>query len=92
MPHLNIRIHRCNEKEPAWPDQQLEGELQFDKCTIIEQGMSSGEPSLAFTLVDPATGKEYMAQTSVGILDMIQGALNGARAHWKENPVKNIWK
>ena len=89
---IEIKIHRCNEKEPAWPDQKAEAELHFKNATVIEQGMSGGNTSVAFTLEDPATGKLYMAQTSAGILRMLLGAIKGAEDRWLEHPVENIWK
>lgn len=92
MLHLDIRVHRCNVKESAWPDQKVDGQLEFGKCTIIEQGTSGGLTSVAFTLTDHGTGKQYMAQITAGLLEMLMGSVRGAEGNWAENPVENIWK
>lgn len=92
MPSLKIKVHRCDQKEPAWPDLKSEKEYAFENCTVVEKGMSSGETAIMFTLTDPETGKHYIAQTSANILRSLMGAVKGAEEHWAENPVKNIWK
>lgn len=92
MPHLDIKVHRCNEKEPVFSEVQPKAELELQKAAILEAGMASGEPSVTFFLKDPSSGEFYMAQTSVGILNMLMSAINGAKGHWAENPVENIWK
>ena len=92
MLQLDIRVHRCDQKEPAWPDQKNDGELHFRRCTIIEQGTSGGLTSIAFTMTDYTTGKQYVAQTTVGLLEMLMGAIRGAEGNWADNPVENIWK
>jgi ABC-type proline/glycine betaine transport system substrate-binding protein len=92
MPHLDIRIHRCNEKEPAWPNQKVETELKFGQTAILEQGTTGGNASITFALTDPATGKVYAAQLTAGLLDMLYSAVKGAKEHWLENPVENVWK
>lgn len=91
MRHLSIKIHRCNQEEPAWDD-KFELELELDRCTIIEQGMGSGEPAIAFSMVDPSTGKRWVAQTSATIIDNLAAAIRGAKGFWAKNPVENIWK
>ncbi len=92
MPILNIKVHRCNQKEPAWPGLETEKELEFENCTIIEQGMSSAKTAVMFTLTDPATGKHWVAQTSADILRSLVAGIKGAEENWAENPVVNIWK
>lgn len=92
MPMLNIKIHRCNQKEPAWPDLKAEKELEFKNATIIEQGTTSGGGAVMFTIADPENGKLYVAQTSVDILTMLMGAIKGAEENWADNPVENVWK
>ena len=94
MPSLSIKIHRCNESEPAWPEQagKIEKELEPTHATIIEQGMASGEIAVALTLTDPSTGQMYFAQTSAAILKSLVAAIVGAEARFAEHPVPNIWK
>lgn len=92
MPDLAIKVHRCNEIEPAWPDQQIESELRLTHATIIEQGMGSGEIAVAFTITDPETGKMWVTQTSAAILKGLVAGIHGAEERFAEYPVPNIWK
>lgn len=89
---LKIKVHRCDQKDPAWPDITAEKELEFKNCTIIEQGMSGGGTAIAFTLTDPTTGMHYVVQTSADILRSLVGGIKGAEENWAENPVENVWK
>jgi hypothetical protein len=94
MPSISIKVHRCNDPEPAFqgPPPNYQGELEFQNCTLIEQGTGSGGTAIGFGVTDLATGNTYFVQTSAAILRGIVSALYGAETNWAENPVENIYK
>jgi hypothetical protein len=88
MPHLNIKINRKSETDPAWPDitdKNFVEELQLDRAGILEKGMTSGRTSVSLALKDSAGGF-YIVQTSAAIIDMLYHSIKGAEKHWEENP------
>lgn len=94
MPSLSIKIHRQNEPDPAFPvpRELYGGEMVLVNATVMENGMESGGVAVGFGLYDPVTRHTYFAQTSESILQVLISAINGAKEHWKENPVPNIYK
>lgn len=92
IPSFNIKIHRCNEEAVAFPDIELQKELEFGKVAVIEQGMASGQTTLAFFFKDPESGKYFVAQTSALLMNALLKGVRGAEDHWAENPVENVWK
>lgn len=80
MTLLKITVKEKSDTTPSFPeitDENKGGELILDKACILEGGMESGRPSIGFLLIDPATGKHYVAQTSPDLLDVVVGVLRG---------------
>lgn len=90
---LAIRENRHNEPAVAKdPKKIAKSELVFESADVLESGMSGGKTSVTFSAIDPETGERYIIQTSVGILQMLMGAVSGMEQRWAAEPVPNIWK
>lgn len=93
MPHLEIKVHRHNDPDPIFGElaESTDGEMELHGAAILESGMRSGKTSVSFFVKDEK-GKYHIVQTSAGIIEMLMGAIKGAEANWRDNPVRNIWK
>lgn len=84
MPHLNIKIQRVLDPNPALPGIDAE-EATIKNVIILEQGMASGDASVAFHIETPS-GDHYIAQTSAKLLKSLVIALQGAEERFKTTP------
>ncbi|PKN81555.1 MAG: hypothetical protein CVU47_06465 [Chloroflexi bacterium HGW-Chloroflexi-9] len=76
MPELDVIIHRVG--DPPVMGGGLAGieEAEIEKAVVIQGGMMSGAPAVAFVIRLPDGGLAF-AQTSAAILDAVVGAAKG---------------
>lgn len=92
--HLEIKIKRVNDTEPAWLDLNEEnyiGEGACNRVTIMENGTASGKAAIGLDVTTP-DGKHVFVQFTENIFQSIHSSLQGAKQHWEANPVENKCK
>lgn len=92
MQHIAIRIGRQNDTTPTVPEmgEVLPTLLEAPFCTIHEGATGNGKAAVNFIIKLP-DGTFGMVQLTEGVFEAINSALQGAKQHWLENPVENIF-
>jgi hypothetical protein len=88
MPHLKIKIKDLDDKAPSHPhlNSTNSTEVQLDEAVILENGMTSGSPSV--TLLFKNGDHTYFAQTSPQIITMLLATIRGAEVRFQQNRIR----